>query len=150
MRENKIVSNSEAIAKRNRISARIKISLAVVLVLGFTGTGAAKDTEKKEKIIKTASGGVAGTVSGITKNYISVLYDQDKEKNIDYEMLLPVDKDVQLEYKNSLSEIKVGDRVSVQYEDTTTENSEKEKTLKRKAKVVTFVGPAPPAPPEPE
>ncbi|MCK5160174.1 MAG: hypothetical protein KAQ99_01245, partial [Candidatus Aureabacteria bacterium] len=65
-----------------------------------------------------------------------------------------IDKDVKIEHKKSLSELKIGDRVSIRYEDATVEDSDKQQTLKRKAKIVRFVRsavkkPEPACPPEP-
>lgn len=148
--EDNIIRTTKAIMRQSKLFSGIKISLMVILILGFARTGFMQDAEKKERAIKTAKGGVSGEISGISKNYISVVYEKDTENGIEYEMLLPIDKDIQLEYKKSLGEMKIGDRVSIQYEDTTTEDSEKQKTFKREAKVVTFVGPAAPTPPEPQ
>ncbi len=122
------------------------LAFAVVSVFGFTEAGFAQD---KEKVIKTVSNGVNGEISGIGKNYISVVYGRDKEKGVDYEMLLPIDKNIQVEHKKSLGDMKVGDTVSVAYEDVITEDFSKKQTMKRKAKVVTFVKSAPPQAPEP-
>ena len=150
----KIVRNNKALTRQNRIYGWIKISLAIVLILGFMGTVFAKDKEKKEKVVKTASGVVSGEISGISEKFISVVYEKDKEKGIEYETLVPIDKDVKIEHKKSLSELKIGDRVSIQYEDVTVEDSDKQQTLKRKAKIVRFVRsavkkPEPACPPEP-
>ncbi|MCK5161165.1 MAG: hypothetical protein KAQ99_06280 [Candidatus Aureabacteria bacterium] len=150
----KIVRNNKALTIQNRIYSGIKISLAIVLILGFIGTVFAKDKEKKEKVVKIASGVVSGEISGISEKFISVVYEKDKEKGIEYETLVPIDKDVKIEHKKSLSELKIGDRVSIRYEDATVEDSDKRQTLKRKATVIRFVRsavktPEPAHPPEP-
>ncbi|MEA3437057.1 MAG: hypothetical protein U9R43_11370 [Thermodesulfobacteriota bacterium] len=150
----KAVRNTKALTRQNKIYSGIKISLAIVLVLGFMGTVVAKDKEKKEKVIKTVSGVVSGEISSISENFISVVYENDKEKGIEYEMLVPIDKDVKIEHKASLSELNIGDRVSIQYEDATVEDSDKRQMLKREAKIVRFIRsavkkPEPALPPEP-
>lgn len=149
-----VVRNTRALTGQKKIYSGIKISLAIVLVLGFTGTVLAKDKEKKEKVVKTSSGVVSGEISSISEKFISVVYEKDKGKGIEYEILVPIDKDVKIEHKQNLSELKIGDRVSIQYEDTTVEDSDKRETLKRKATVIRFVksavkNPEPELPPEP-
>ncbi len=135
----RVVRNIKTLTRQNKIYSGIKISLAIVLLSGLMGTVFAEDKEKKEKIVKTASSVVSGEISGISENFISVVYETDKEKGIEYEVLVPIDKDVKIEHKKSLSELKIGDRVSIRYEDTTVEDSKKRQTLKRKAKVIRFV-----------
>lgn len=132
-----------------KITQMMGIGLVIVLFL-HSGVNAEGQQGKGRKPVKR-TGVVQGEISGISKNYISIVYERDKEKGIEYEMLLPINrKDLQIEHKRNLDEFKVGDIVSVTFEDTVTGDNEKEQKMERKAKVVTFVGPAPPRPPEPE
>lgn len=102
--------------------------------------------EGKEKIkTTTASKEVQGEVSGIGKDSISVVYMRDEKKRIEYEMLLPIEKDIRLVHKQRLDQINVGDIVRVQYEEVTEEYEEGPRSS-RKAKVISFVKPAPQKP----
>lgn len=59
---------------------------------------------------------VSGEVSGIAKNYISIIYDRDYDLGTDYEIMIPVEPSTVLRHKQNFSDIKVGDLVSVEYE----------------------------------
>lgn len=127
----------------------LRTIIAAVLVLGLVGIGEAEEGKEK-KIIKSEMKEVTGEVGGISKNFLAILYGQDKDAS--YEMALTIDKDVKLKGKNSLSEIGPGDTVSVSYEEkaeTYKENDEKgkekdvTKVLSRVVKAVTFIKSAP-------
>jgi len=124
---------------------KIKNGVAVFLVLALTASGFAQEA-KKSTVEKT----VSGEVSGISPNFIAIIYGQDKKTS--YEMALPIDKNTKVERKDSLKEIGAGDTVSVKYEEITQAHKEKTqkgkekevtKTLGRLAKVITFVKAAP-------
>lgn len=147
------VRDTEALTGQNKIPNGVKIGLVMILVLGLAGTGFARE-DKERKIVKTETNRIRGKVSGLGKDFISVVYGQDKEKGIDYEMFLPIDKNIQIQHKKNLGEIKIGDAVSVLYEDTVSEDARGEKKMERKAKVISFIKPAvkepkPFRPPEP-
>ena len=60
---------------------------------------------------------VTGTVSAIspTDRMLTVIYQQDKAKGIENEILLTLADDVEVRYKRTLSEFKYGDTVRVSY-----------------------------------
>lgn len=123
------------------------IGLAMISFLWPGTIAEGQQDNKGRKPVKRTSV-VQGEISGITKNYISIVYKRDREKDIEYEMLLPINrKDLQIEHKRNLDEFKVGDTVILTYEDTVTGDNEKEQGMKRKAMVIRFVKSAPPKPP---
>jgi len=114
-----------------------QIGLITVLILGFVGYGFAQE---KGKLVsqKTVMKEIQGKVSAISNNFIAVVYAENKEKGSEEEIALPIAKDVNLEHVKSLHQIEAGDRVKVQYEEV----QEGGKVIERKAKVITFLGPA--------
>ncbi len=122
----------------------IQIVLVVALAWGLTAFGFAQQAKevKKEKIETTSvTKEVQGEISGISKDFIAIVYERDVEKGIEYEMLLPIEKGIRLVHKQTLDQIKVGDIVSVQYEEVTEEYKEVPRQ-KRTAKIISFVKPA--------
>ncbi len=91
---------------------------------------ASKDKEKDTFTIAT----VSGEISGITKRSISVVYNRDYDTGTEYEVLIPVDDGTQFKHKQALSDLKVGDLISVEYE-----NPDKDSKHKARARVVNFV-----------
>jgi len=85
---------------------------------------------------------IQGEISAIGKDYISIVYQREREKGVEYEIWLPLDKDnVRLIHKESLEELKVGDFIRVQYEEVTKEYKEKVRSF-RKVKTISFIKPA--------
>jgi hypothetical protein len=79
---------------------------------------------------------VTGEIAGISSNFIAVIYGQTDKESL--EMALPMDKTTKGSIRK-LSEIKLGDMVSVTYEETVeTKKDEKPRITKRLAKVVEF------------
>jgi len=113
-----------------------KIGFVAVLVLGLVGT-AFTQGKKDAKTYHSATKEVSGEVTGITKDTISVMYYYDNAENKEYEILLPIAKDVKLGHVKSLSELLVGDIVNVQYEEITEEDNVGKRT-NRFAKVISF------------
>lgn len=62
------------------------------------------------KTLETTS----GTVTSVSSSNIAVAYKQTADA--EYEMSLPIDKEVKLEYYYQASDIKAGDTVKLQYE----------------------------------
>lgn len=138
----------------------IYIGLMGVLVLFMSGTvftaTEGKDKQKadtssavsldEETVVSTKSGEVQGEISTLGKNYISLIYNRDSAKSVEYEMMLPLDENVTFEFKKGLQDFSVGDTIKVKFEDTTSEKADVEK-VKRKAKVISFVGPEAKKPP---
>lgn len=127
----------------NKMRARRIIDIGIIglLLLSISGIAFAKSEETEEKIIKRTSNEVIGEVGAIGKNSISIIYGRDEKKSVEYEMLIPIDVNTRLEHKKSLSELKVGDKIKIQFEDATSEDAGREK-LERMAKVISFVSPA--------
>jgi len=136
---------------------RIKIISAVLamgLVLPINGSLFAQGKNEDKKLIMRTSNEVIGEISAMGKNFIALIYERDKEKGTEYEMLLPIDAGIKLEHKKNMSELQVGDTVTIQYEDTAFEDANMAKKMERKAQVISFVRaavkkPEPPHPPEP-
>lgn len=110
--------------------------IGLVLVLGLAVTGQAQEDKEKAKTT-SAIKEVQGEISGIGRDYIAIVYDRDTEKGVEYEILLPIEEDIKLVRKRKLNEIKVGDIVGVQYEE-----SKEGPKLSRKAKIISFIKPA--------
>ncbi len=89
---------------------RILLGVLVFFLLCLVAVG--QTQEEKEKIkTTTAAKEVQGEISGIGKDCIAIVYERDLEKGIEYEMLLPIEKDIRLVHKQNLNQIKVGDIV---------------------------------------
>ena len=117
-----------------------------VIILGlvlFYLAAALEAGERDEEGIETVVvKEVSGEVYALNRNRITLIYSRDEEKGVEYEILLPFDKDVELVHKRSLDEIKIGDTVGVKYEETTIEYKDK-KSFRRKAKEIRFIKAAP-------
>jgi len=90
-------------------------------------TALAEPEEEAKKTVAVKE--LQGEVSGISSNFIAILYGQDKKTS--YEMALTVDKDVKIENRKSLKDIGVGDIVSVSYEETAETKKEGDKDITR-------------------
>lgn len=131
------------------------LSGLIIIVLTLAITGVAQTGKEKAlvgKEMKQSTGKVSeitGEISGISKHYLSVVYDRDLTKGIEYELLLPIDKDMQIKNKKSVSELNVGDTISMQYEENVVTDSKEKQALKRKSRELNFVKAAPPKPADP-
>lgn len=130
----------------------IRIGLAGILFLSISGAvfAASKGQDKEkldisdayeETVISTKPGEVEGEISAIGKNYINLIYKRDLTKGIEYEMMLVLDEDVTFEFKKALQDFSIGDMIKVKFEDITSEKADV-KNVKRKTKVISFIGPA--------
>jgi hypothetical protein len=125
----------------NKIINSIKGIITIGIIFSFLGIGIAEEKKGAEVKKKTLTKSVQGEVSGISYNFIAVIYDQDEKSS--YEMALNVPKDVKIEHKNRILDIGVGDIVDVTYEETQEiKGDEKPRLLSRIAKVVKFLKPA--------
>ncbi len=118
------------------------IALAAGLMVLWSCVLFAQEEGKQEKpkttiVIKT----VEGEVSAINGQGIAIVYRKDLGENKDYEIYLPIDKNLRLEHKRSLEQINVGDIVRVHYEELN-EFREEGAKASHKAKVITFLRPA--------
>lgn len=81
---------------------------------------------------------ISGEVSAVTKNFIAVVYSRNEADGSEKEIAMPLSKDAVVEHKRSLSEIKVGDLVDLEFEEYTEETLEGPVTT-RVAIVVRFL-----------
>ena len=119
-----------------------KISLLMVLVLGAAGWGFAQDErgpEKRKTKISSTIKEVQGEISWMNDKYIAISYNRDLVKGTEDEMLLPIDRNIRLEHKQGIDEIKAGDLVRVSYDEETEEDEKGEKRDSRKARVISFI-----------
>lgn len=111
-----------------------------ILVLSFMGMASAEAEEIKKKVtIKE----LQGEVSGLSNNFIAIIYAQDKKTS--YEMAFTMDKNLRIENRKSLSDIAVGDIVSVSFEETSETKKQGNKDISRIAgrlvKKIRFIRP---------
>lgn len=113
-----------------------------ILVLCLAGTGFAQTEEEAKKTVVVKE--MQGEVSGISNNFIAIVYGQDKKTS--YEMAFTMDKDVKIEDRKSLKDIGVGDIVLVSFEETTETKKEGDKDISRVVsrvvKKIRFIRPA--------
>lgn len=99
----------------------MKIILMLSILFCFISMPYAQAEQKQEPTVEVKQ--VQGQVSSLRpKNdprFIGIIYSQDEEKGADYEIILPISKDTSVTHKNNLSEIGIGDTVSVTYETVT-------------------------------
>jgi hypothetical protein len=121
--------------QKERVSRLGRITLILSVLLLFTGGAvfAAADEQVKREVFTKS---ISGEVSGISKNFIAVVYGQNDKESL--ELALQMDKSTKGSQRK-LSEIKVGDIVSVTYEEVVeTKKGEQPKVIRRLAKVVEF------------
>ena len=121
--------------QKERVSRLGRITLIFSVLLLFTGGAvfAAADEQVKREVFTKS---ISGEVSGISKNFIAVVYGQNDKESL--ELALQMDKSTRGSQRK-LSEIKVGDIVSVTYEEVVeTKKGEQPKVIRRLAKVVEF------------
>jgi hypothetical protein len=123
-----------------RKSAFKALCLVTILVFGLIGLVKAEE-ERLERVSKQ----ISGEISGISSNFIAVVYGSDSQTS--YEMALNIGKDVKLEYIKSLSEIGVGDTVKVTYDALYQIDKEgKKRLINNEPKKISFVRKATKAP----
>lgn len=123
------------------------IIVGILFIISLVAAGQTQEQDEKGKIkTTTLAKEVQGEIGAIGKDYITIIYERDAQKGIEYEMWLPIEKDkIKLVHKRSLEQLNIGDIVRVQYEEITEEYKEGPR-LSRKAKVISFVKPAPQKP----
>ncbi|MFH1640378.1 MAG: hypothetical protein ABIA66_00270 [Candidatus Omnitrophota bacterium] len=85
---------------------------------------------------------IQGEVTGKTFESISICYSRDKETRREEEIMIPIDeKSIKLVNKQELDEIKIGDVISVEY-DEIIEDTDEGKFVKRKGQTIHFIRPA--------
>ena len=121
--------------------------LAGLFILSLNSAAIAEEAKQEEKKVKVEKvmKSTEGEISGLSNNFIAVLYGQDEKTS--YEMALNIGKDVKIEHKKSLKDIGVGDTVSVTYEETIeTKEGEKPRVMSRVVKTIKFIRAAKPMP----
>lgn len=110
------------------------------------GLAAEDDLEPGVKLIGKQDKNLRGEIGSINNDFITLIYKRDEKKGIEYEMLLPLDKNIQLKNRKNLKDFKEGDTVVIQYEESTVEYQGKDEggieprqQVRRKAKVISFV-----------
>jgi hypothetical protein len=129
---------------QKRIRGWLCVGLAMVLVLGLTGAGAGYAKEKYEpKIINIDTKEIVGEIISFSPmrnpKYIGVAYN---DRGAGYDAFFEVDENVKIAHKKNLDNIKLGDTVSVVYEEVTQVLENGRQQIKRIAKVIKFVKPA--------
>ena len=75
---------------------------------------------------------VTGEVSGVGAKFIAVEYERNTKKGAAFEMALPVDEAATLERIKQLKELKLGDTVRVEYQETATKDDKGQYTNVRR------------------
>jgi len=126
------------------LAKKIAFFLAgAALVLALNLSAEAEQAKEGAGPIRTTADNkeIQGEVTSISKDYIAITYLVDGQKGTEYEMLLPIDKNVKLEHKRSLDEIAIGDIVRVQFREVADEYKNETKKS-RKGTIISFVSPA--------
>lgn len=130
------------------LKTRGYFKIALVIALCATTQVWAAQTDAKGKSGREsatlASKSVSGKVGSIRGDYISVIYNTETGADgsiQDWEMLLPVDENLSLTNKQSLSQIHEGDEITVGYDETSWMEGDIKRT-ERKARALQFISPA--------
>ena len=136
---------------RKKLAGIIKITIVLLLFVGGIKIALAQEATGKLKNRDVQSKHMTGEVSGISSSFLALVYAVDEKAKASYEMAFSVDKNVKVEGKDKLSEIAVGDTVSVSYDETIEkdEKGENPKVMERLVKRIMLVKAAPPQLKEP-
>lgn len=105
--------------------------IILILLIGFTFSLAAPAKDKKDKTTIMKGKDVTGEISMIESTYISVIYKRDKDKGIEYEMMLPLNKEV-IFTRTKLEDLSVGDEIIVSSDEHFVENDEGQQKFDKK------------------
>lgn len=94
--------------------------------------------QEQKKITSRKMKGINGEVSGINKDFISIVYHRDEVTGVEKEIMFPISKTVIVEHKQNISQINVGDLVDVEFEEVSEEGKDGVK-IKLEVKVIRFV-----------
>jgi hypothetical protein len=98
------------------------VGAALLVMLGALGPSTFAYADASQREVKIRRKEVTGDVTYVTKRAISLEYSKSAETS--FEMLLPVNENTRLERVKSLSELKPGDRIKVQYQQEYKEKDE--------------------------
>ena len=118
-----------------KIFRLVLISMLCIVLAGEAAAQGRKITKVAEKKKQ-----VQGEVVYLNNDYISIVYSRDK--GIENEILLPIDKNLKLAHLRTLADLKVGDIVTVQFMETTEQDEQGSRKKIRTGTVVTFIRPA--------
>jgi hypothetical protein len=116
------------------------IGLAIALALSATA-GFAQQVKKQAKEKKgpiSAMKIVQGQVTWIGNGRIAIVYKKDAANKSEEEILLPFDKNVELEHLRQVSDISAGNIVSIIFEEVSEERPDGPRLI-RKAKKIGFI-----------
>jgi hypothetical protein len=99
---------------KNFILALMIMMMTAGLAMAQEETGAQPQAPAEDDSFTSAT--VNGEISGISKKKISMIYDKDYDTGTEYENMVLIDDMTQLRHKKDLSELKIGDLVSIEYE----------------------------------
>lgn len=114
------------------------ILISLMLSLSFICAVFCQEQENTETKLFSTIKEVVGEVSVVSRDYIAIVYGRDEKKGLEEEVLLPLIKNVRIEHKQSLSQIKAGDTVKVEFEEITEQGKESTKR-RRIARKIVFV-----------
>ena len=120
-----------------------QISLAVMTGLIILLSGAVLAQENQEKNIEVAQKEATGVIGSLSANFIAIETGVDSQAGAATEAAFDLSKNVRIEHKNSLKDLKVGDTVTVGYEETIETRDDGRKMRKTSVKTITFLKPAP-------
>lgn len=115
----------------------MKNRIIIFMVLIFCVSTVAFAQEREKNTARKIKG-ISGEVSGISKDFISIIYHRDEGTGIEKEIMLPISKTIIVEHKQSISQISIGDLVDVEFEEVSEEGKDGIK-IKLEAKVIRFV-----------
>ncbi|MDD5730520.1 MAG: hypothetical protein PHN57_05280 [Candidatus Omnitrophica bacterium] len=123
------------------VSKTARIIFVMFLSLAFFASARAQD--KKENNVSVLSKEITGVVSGLSSNFIAVTLTVESESVPATEFAFNIDKKIRVVHKKNLSEIKFGDTVKINYDETTKTLDDGRKIVKNTAKMITFLKAAP-------
>lgn len=130
--------------------ATLMVAGLCTIHVAWADTAQAEDASPDDAIVVTKV--ITGKVSAINPKdrFLTVIYQQEKEKGVEYELLLTLADKVELQHKQNLNELKYGDTIKVTYAEKQQEAKRQTpdgamehytKVLSREATVIAFLKP---------
>lgn len=116
-----------------------KLFIMIVALAGLTVLNAglmAQEVNPKKQIVSKE---IVGTVSGVSGNFIAVVYGRDQQSGILSEMAFNVGKNVKIKNKKALKDIGPEDTVKVLYDEITEKLDGGRKIVSHAAKEIVFL-----------
>jgi len=125
------------IKNKNQI---LNIAIIIGLIMLLSAPLLAQEAqENKKKNIEVTMKEATGVISALSANFIAVETGIDPSTGIPREEAFNLDKNVRVLHKNSLKEIKVGDTVTVGYEETIETTDTGRRIRSTSVKTITFL-----------